>query len=180
MGLHRDGTTDERNGRDGQPSPADALLPRLYDDNVDEVYRYVYRRCLDRALAEDITHDVFISAIRHHHLAEVSTGWLIRAARNRLIDVVRRHQTHGRKVRLLADGMRVDRDDGATSVVARLSVERAMAELRHDHRVVLTLFYLDDLTVAELAEQLGRSRRGVESLLTRARAALRSALEEVG
>ncbi len=43
---------------------------------------------------------------------------------------------------------------------------------------MLVMRYLDGLTVAEIAEQLGRSVRATESLLARARAALRKQLEE--
>jgi DNA-directed RNA polymerase specialized sigma24 family protein len=41
-----------------------AAFRSLYETHVGEVYQYVHRRCRDRATAEDVTHDVFVSAVR--------------------------------------------------------------------------------------------------------------------
>jgi RNA polymerase sigma-70 factor (ECF subfamily) len=54
----------------------------------------------------------------------------------------------------------------------------ALQALRGQHRLALVLRYLDDLSVAEVARLLGKSVRATESLLVRARAALRAAYEE--
>ncbi len=155
-------------------------LLNLYDANVDAVYRCVYRLCLDRSLAEDITQDVFTAAIRSTDLTGISTRWLLQTARNRLIDVVRRTATHDRKLRLLRNGLAPHSEDHTKLVIAKLNVEAALLRLSPDHRVVLMLHYVDDHSVADLAVALERSPKGVESLLTRARAAFRAALEDLG
>jgi RNA polymerase sigma-70 factor (ECF subfamily) len=49
----------------------------------------------------------------------------------------------------------------------------ALSRLSPHHRVALVLRYLDGLPVAEVAEHLGRSLHATETLLVRARAALR-------
>ena len=54
----------------------------------------------------------------------------------------------------------------------------ALARLSDPQRLALTLRYLDGLPVAEVAEHLGRTLRGTETLLVRARAALRRVYEE--
>ena len=38
---------------------------QVYDAHVETVYRYVHRRCQDHSLAEDVTQDTFIAAIRN-------------------------------------------------------------------------------------------------------------------
>ena len=96
----------------------------LYDAHVTEVYQYVHRRCRDRAVAEDVTQDVFLSLIRTvDDPATVTIGWLMRTARNRLIDVMRRDARQADKLRLI----RGDADqiplDGI--VVDRVAVEKA-------------------------------------------------------
>ena len=57
---------------------------------------------------------------------------------------------------------------------------RALGRLSPDHRQVLVLRYLDGLPVGDVAERLGRSRVQVQSLLQRARNALRVELEAAG
>lgn len=53
-----------------------------------------------------------------------------------------------------------------------------LARLPGQQRAALTLRYLDDLPVTEVAAHLGRSLHATETLLVRARAALRRAYQE--
>ena len=149
---------------------------RFYRANVDEVFQYLHRRCRDTELAQDLTHDVFMSAIRSHRpVAELSTGWLITAAQHALIDVARRRDRYTAKLRLLRGGL--DEVEPAPEPIDRLALEAAMGRLSVDHRLVLGLHYLDGLTVAELADRLGRTHKAVEGLITRARRNLHRELE---
>ena len=146
----------------------------MYDAHVDEVYRFVHRRCRDHALAEDITQDTFLTAIRRvDDPSSISIGWLLTVARNRLIDVLRREAGYEGKLRLLFGG---GSDGDQTDLVERLRVEGALNELSVDHRLVLMLHYIDGLTVPALAEHLGRPVKSIEGLVTRARRELRALL----
>lgn len=148
----------------------------LYGAHVSEVFRYVHRRCGDRAVAEDVTQDVFLAAVRTANPHSVSIGWLIRVARNRLIDVMRRQARLSDKLGVIHDGavgLDIHLD---AAVVDRLIVVEALRRLSIDHRIVLTLHYLDGYSAPALAEELGRSVRSVEGLLFRAREGLRREL----
>jgi RNA polymerase sigma-70 factor (ECF subfamily) len=164
---------------DGSATDAEterSAFERFYRANVDEVHRYLHRRCRDTELAQDLTHDVFMSAIRSHRpVAELSTGWLITAAQHALIDVARRHDRYRAKLRLLRGGL--DEAVPANDPVDRIVLEAAMGRLSVDHRLVLGLHYLDGLTVAELAQRLGKTHKAVEGLITRARRNLHRELE---
>ena len=146
----------------------------VYAAHVVEVHRFVHRRCRDLDLAADVTQDVFLTAVRSvEDPTEITIAWLLRVARNRLIDVLRRDDTLGRKLRLVSA---TETPDHGPSVVEQLRVDRALSRLRPAQRTALTLHHIDGLTVAELAAELGRSPKGAEALLTRARAALRAEL----
>ena len=54
----------------------------------------------------------------------------------------------------------------------------ALRALSSEHRLVLVLKYLDDLTVQQLASTLDRSPQAIESLLARARRALIREVQE--
>lgn len=147
-----------------------ADLRSLYELHVRDVYRFVHRRCGDRSLAEEITQDVFLAAV--HAAVDVSVGWLYVTARNRLIDHVRRQRSYRSKLHLVHDG-----DCAADDALDdRIRIEHALGALSTLHRTVLMLHYVDDLSVAQLASELGRSEKGAEALITRARAALRTEL----
>lgn len=151
-----------------------AAFGTFFDAHVDEVYRFVHRRCRDHALAEDITQEVFMAAIRStDDPATLTVGWLVTVARNRLLDVVRRDALSERTLRLI--------EAAASEVVEseiadRLRVEQALDQLAPDHRLVLTLHYIDGFTVPALADHVGRSVKSVEGLVTRARRELRARL----
>lgn len=156
-----------------QPRPDFAAL---YERHAIEVYRYVHRRCRDAALAEDVTQDTFLAAVRTvDDPAEVTVGWLIRVARNRLLDLLRRQARYEGKLQLAIGRSEVADDPAA--VVGRLRMTAALEELRVEHRIVLMLHYVDEMTVAALAVEMGRTPKAVEALLTRARRALRRELE---
>ncbi len=158
--------------------PPGVTFATVYDEHVQEVYRFVHRRCRDHSLSEDITQETFISAVhRTDDPSTITIGWLITVAKNKLIDVLRREVRYSEKIRLIgadADAA-IDAD-----LVERLRVEAALSQLRPDYRLVLTLHYLDGFTVPALADHLDRSVKSVEGLITRARRDLRAALDETG
>lgn len=64
-------------------------------------------------------------------------------------------------------------EDPWEETLDRVALHAALAELNGSQRAALTLRYLDGLRVAEVAEHLGRSVHATETLLVRAKAALR-------
>jgi len=157
-----------------------ADLMRIYDDAVDEVYRYLRARCGRRHLAEDLTADVFLGAvgqIQRHAVDEVTVAWLIGIARHKLIDHWRR--TARRPEARLDDDVVEQRsaDESWSAVIDRQHVGAVMAELGAHHRSALVLRYFDGLPVPEVADQLGRTVQATETLLVRARRKFRAAYE---
>jgi RNA polymerase sigma-70 factor (ECF subfamily) len=144
------------------------------------VYRYLYRGTAgDVLLAEELTQATFEIAVRafgQGHREALEPAWLQTVARSRLIDHYRRARREQTKLTLIA-GRRhsnVDLSGGIGATDARA----ALAALGAEHRLALMLRYLDDLSVADVARLLDRSVRATESLLARARTALRAAYEE--
>ena len=125
-----------------------------------------------------MTHDVFTTVARTiEDPNEVTVSWLIRRARFRMIDIIRRRENYEAKLTLI--GGRSTNGDHQVTVAEQLRVEAALQQLSSLHRSVLLLHYVDELSVAELAEQLGRSVKGAEALVTRARSTLKAALEVI-
>lgn len=123
----------------GEGTDQDRVLA-LYDASVRDVYRYVHRLCLDHSIAEDVTQDVFVAALSNPP-ADISIGWLMRAARNRMIDIVRREATYREKVRFMRRGLDSESDE-MDAVVEHLRMHEAMGRLQTGHRIVLMLHSL--------------------------------------
>jgi RNA polymerase sigma-70 factor (ECF subfamily) len=149
-----------------------------YDDALPRVFGVVFDRCGgDRALAEEITQEAFVEAVRNRARFEGradSVTWVIGIARHKLADHFRiAARDERRRLRLAPD---VDEDEPWGPLETRDDVVRALGRLPESQRAVLCLRYLDDLPVADVARVIGRSESATESLLSRARDGLRGAL----
>lgn len=163
------------------PDAPRALL-ELYDDALPAVYGYFVRRCADRATAEDLTSETFLAAMDAARKAEpppMTVAWLIGVARHKLADHYRRR--HDRFTVPVADVPEpVDPTDEWDAELDRIVAEGVLARLPEHHRMVLTLRYLDDRSVPECAEVIGRTVHATEALLVRARRAFRSQYPDSG
>ena len=81
---------------------------------------------------------------------------------------------------MLIEGGRIESVDPWHGVLDRARAAQVLQQMPPHYRGVLTLRYLDDLSVPECADILERSVHATESLLARARNAFRSAYEETG
>ena len=151
----------------------------LYDDALPHVYGYLARRCANAATAEDLTAETFMAAVAalHNNRAggnrlDLNIAWLIGTARHKLIDHWRRTERRKEELAELWDDMAVD--DPTDAVVEVASAQAVLAELAPTHRAVLTLRYLDDLPVGDVATTIGRTVHATEALLTRAKSAYRN------
>lgn len=163
-------------------SDARRALLALYDEALPAVYGYFVRRCGDRATAEDLTSETFLAAMdaaRKSDPPPISTPWLLGVARHKLADHYRRGQ-HRRAVPVADPPEPVDPVDDWDAELDRMVAEAVLARLAEPHRAVLVLRYMDDCSVGECAELIGRTVHATEALLVRARRAFRQQYPEGG
>jgi RNA polymerase sigma-70 factor (ECF subfamily) len=157
---------------------ARARLEQLFDESYDSVYRYCLARCGSRVLAEDIAAEVFAELARRFgqgNVEPLSEGWLITVARRRLIDHWRstdRHRRRLERVAAMAGPNYVETWQEPDEVVLA-----ALGSLPARQRLALTLRYLDDLSVQEVADVLECRYQAAESLLARGRRSFAKAYE---
>jgi RNA polymerase sigma-70 factor, ECF subfamily len=142
------------------------------------VYGYLLPRCGSVADAEDLTAETFtaaIAALRRPDPPSVTVAWLIGVARHKLVDHWRRGERERRGLAAVGPDQP---DDPWKEVLDSSAAYSALARLPGPQRAALALRYLDGLSVSEIADQLDRTPRGTETLLVRARAALRRVYRE--
>ncbi len=167
-----------------QPDTAgerEALLA-IYDEAVVDLYGYFHRRCRNRSVAEDLTTETFLAAVESIErgiVERVTVAWLVGIARHKLVDHWRRVEREQR--RLVA--VDAEPDPAPTTdwdaQLDTLTAQDVLGDLGEHHRAALTLRYVDDLPVAEVAQILDRTLHATEALLVRARRAFRTRYEEV-
>jgi RNA polymerase sigma factor (sigma-70 family) len=171
----------------------DAAFEQLYERYRGPIAGYVQRMCKDHARAEDITQEVFMSALRRMRDTDRPIAfkpWVYEIARNACIDQFRRSQ-RGEEISYDttdamggADHLRlVTRDaspDDAFDTKQRLDhLCGAFGGLSETHHRILVLRELEGLSYREIGEQLGMSRPAVESTLFRARRRLTEEYDEL-
>jgi RNA polymerase sigma-70 factor, ECF subfamily len=147
----------------------------LFDRYYDVVFRYVLFRMGDRTLAEDITQETFVRALRR--ITSVSYqgrdigAWFVTIARNLIFDHVkssryRLEQTTNDIVELspTTNGPEQQVLDGATND----ELLRCVRKLNPDQQECIQLRFLQGLSVAETAEIMNRNEGAVKALQHRA------------
>ncbi|MER7073394.1 sigma-70 family RNA polymerase sigma factor [Terrabacter sp. NPDC000476] len=159
---------------------------QLYDAYVDTVFRYVLVRVAHRPLAEDLTSETFLRALRRIDSftwqGKDIAAWFVTIARNLVADHVKsaRFRFEVTTADMRDADERVDAPDD--EVLARLRDERLVAAIRTlgpDQAECVTLRFLQGLSLAETAAVLGKSEGAVKQLQLRAVRGLRRELEGV-
>jgi RNA polymerase sigma-70 factor, ECF subfamily len=153
-------------------------LGTIYERYYQGIYRYVYYRVSDSALAEDLTGDIFLKmlhGIQSYSIQGVPfSAWLYRIARNRVIDHMRRQPE---KTDLPLEEARVESiassDTDLENALQREELLKAVQVLTADQRQVIILKFIDDLDNATIAKVLGKTEGAVKSLQHRALDTLR-------
>jgi RNA polymerase sigma-70 factor, ECF subfamily len=148
---------------------------QLYDNYVSTIYRYIYYRVGGHALAEDLTSETFLRALRSltsfRWQGRDFGAWLVTIARNLVAD----HFKSGRFRLEVATGEILDYDSAADGpeddVLAMLTNEAlvtALKKLGTDQQECLVLRFLNGLSVTETARVLGKSDGAIKQLQLRA------------
>jgi RNA polymerase sigma-70 factor (ECF subfamily) len=158
---------------------------QVYDRYVGQIYRYLYYRVGSHALAEDLTSETFLRALRRidsfTYTGKDIGAWFTTIARNLVTDHVK--SSRFRLEVSTADMLDADHgDDGIEAQVLERLQNAALLDavrgLRADQQECIVLRFLQGLSVAETAEVMGRSSGAVKQLQLRAVRALASLLPE--
>lgn len=160
----------------------------LYDHYVATVYRFLYYRVGTRPLAEDLTSETFLRAMRampsFQWQGRDFGAWLVTIARNLVAD----HYKSGRYRLELStdeiveqDASTVTPEDEVLTGLTNRALVDALRELPGEQQECLVLRFLHEMSIAETAAVMGRSEgaikqlqlRGVRSLAKRLPGSLR-------
>ena len=155
-------------------------MAAIYPAALPQVYGYLVPRCGSVAVAEDLTAETFMAAVAatsRQPPPQVTVAWLIGIARHKLVDHWRRAEREQRGLAAVEQGEATS-EDPWSEVLDAQAAHAALLQLSLPHRTALTLRYLDGLPVPEVARHLDRSVHATETLLVRARSALRRVYRE--
>jgi RNA polymerase sigma-70 factor (ECF subfamily) len=159
-----------------------AVVTRVYAAYAPALFRFFLAAVRDRPTAEDLTGEVFKSAIedlpRFRGPVEALGGWLFRIARNDLSDYRRRQARNlvqpldDLLMEAAAAGGAMDPEELALDRVEGDRVLAALRQLTPDQHEVLLLRLVADLTAPQVAGILNKSTDAVKALQHRGLASL--------
>lgn len=186
-----------RVGATGEVTPVPEIVARaqrrdesafaaLYESHVDRIHRHIRARVGDDALAEDLTAQVFLRVWQSIHRYKPVPNrpfiaWLFAIANNLIIDHYRR--TRREVVGVKGNPRTEDNDPERCALQQDLrgELQRALAMLKPEHQLVVSLRLVDGMSYEEIAAITGSKSVGaLRVVVCRAAAALRDELRRRG
>jgi RNA polymerase sigma-70 factor (ECF subfamily) len=159
-------------------------LSELYHRHANAIFRYVYHRVGNQAVAEDMLSDVFVRALEglpaYRDTGRPFEAWLYRIAQARVVDYYRqrsRRQITSLDERLAAGDEADPRMLAANRDDSRRAWE-AVNRLTEEQQQVISMRFIAGYSTQEVASLLGKTEGAVKALQHRALASLRRLLED--
>ena len=150
-------------------------LAEIYDTHAPKIFRYLYHRLGDQALAEDLTSEVFVRFLHARPAPDNLLAFLYRMAHNLFVDYLRRNPP----LQQLDENIPADGNDPthlAEIEMERMRLRRALLRLTAEQQQVIVLKFLEGLSNEEIARVVGKPVGAVKALQHRGLGTLRNLL----
>ncbi len=175
-------TADERllvEAAQSDPAKFDAL----YDLNFERVYAFLASRVRDRATAEDLTSEVFHKALanlaRYEWRGVPFAAWLLRIAANAIVDQSKRAAREFPSLvdsQELAAGCDLESSE-LRAIEYRAQLFRLVKQLPEVQKQVVYERFVEQRSIREIAQRLGKTEGAIKQLQLRAVQNLRARME---
>jgi RNA polymerase sigma-70 factor, ECF subfamily len=158
----------------------------IYDENVDKVYRFIFLKVNSKEIAEDLTAETFTKVwktfnnrFKKKRALSNPRAFSYRTARNLIIDHYRKK---GRQDFVPTDSVVLIDNNQSLEERAMINsdmenVMKGIKEIKDNYQDIIIWHYLDELSVSEISEIMGKSENSVRVTLHRAIDSLKNVLE---
>lgn len=157
---------------------------RIYNDNIDRIYRFVLIKVNSKELAEDLTSETFIKTWNVFKSAKKKDSLLnprafcYQIARNLIIDYYRS------KSKLVSVSLDFPIADPKNRIIEMAEINsdmkmvmNAISNIKNDYQDVIIWRYIDELSIEEIASLLDKSEEATRVMIHRAMDSLRKVIE---
>jgi len=155
---------------------------KIYDQNVRKIYRFIYIKVNSQEVAEDLTSETFLrgwESFKSKPQIKNPTAFLYQIARNLVTDFYRKKdQTKCvslENCREISDP-RIDLEQGSIIRSEVENIRNVLRGLKDDYQNVVIWRYVEDLSIAEIAQMMEKSEGAVRVMLHRALKEIREKL----
>jgi len=153
---------------------------QIYDSFVDHIYRYIFFKVSDQHIAEDLTSNTFLKCWEYirDEKKEIENikAFLYRIARNLVIDYYRtRTETTELSAAVGMGDQKLPLPDELISISQDTNMLlKTLTKLPDDYNDLITLRYIEEYSIREIADILGKTENNVRVTLHRAIQALKN------
>jgi len=163
---------------------------RIYDQQVKEIYRFIFLKVESKETAEDLTAEVFrrgwlsfrrgLNPKSSQEEIKQPRAFLYHLARYTIVDYYR-HRPSLNTVSIEERGEIPDKEPGIEekqeTMLDTNRIQRALASIKDNYREILVQYYINDLSLRQIAKTEQQSLTAVKTRLFRARQALRQQID---
>lgn len=159
------------------------FFSEIYDQNIEKIYRFVFFKVNSEVLAQDITSDTFSrlwAQILKDKDIKNPSAFLYKVARNLIIDHYRSNERGSISLEDIGFSLQDENQDVEEAVMTKFEAGRVkakLASLGDVDRQALTLYYIEQEPITNVAKSLGKSEGATRVLIHRGIKKLRKHLE---
>ena len=158
------------------------FFSQIYDEHVDKIYRFVFFKVSNEQIAQDISSETFTrlwKEISQDKEIRNPSGFLFRVAKNMITDHYRAKDQNP----VILDNLDAVLD--RSQDIAQMAVQKddmravtvALEQLSEDQRLAVSMYYIEQEPISEVAKALNRSQGATRVLIHRGMKELRQILE---
>ena len=157
----------------------------IYDQLIDQIYRYIYFKTPSVEVAEDLTEDVFFKVwknLKKYKKQNVPfSSWVFRIAHNEVVDFYRKN----RELLALDETWQDQKQENAPEDLVekkliQKEVQIALRDLPENQAQAVILRYINDFSNQEISKTMNKSETAVRILISRGLTKLESILKGKG
>ena len=146
----------------------------IYDNNINQIYRFIYLKVNSQSIAEDLTSETFLKGWERFknksNKINNPRAFLYQIARNLVVD---HYREKGRSQTVSVDSIPIIDTSNNIEEKAELDSEMemikcALGNINDEYREIVVLRHIEDFSISEISEALNKSEGAVRVMLHRA------------
>ena len=156
---------------------------KIYDRYIDRIYRFIFLKVSSQEIAQDLTSETFLrgwESFKNGNKIENPQAFLYKIARNLVTD---HYREKGKTKIVSAEYVKIT--DPRTNLEEKAllesdfnNVRTALVSLKEEYQDIIIWYYLDDLSISEIAKMLDKSEGATRVMLYRALKTLRAVINK--
>jgi len=156
---------------------------KIYNENIDKVFRFIFLRVDSPEVAQDLTHQAFLKLWQTNNPdIKNKQAFLFQIARNQLIDYYRKRNSKPLSLDALEEnGIEIPVNSFQNKIELTFEMEiikKALNAIKSEYSEVIIWHYIDNLSTKEIADILNKKENNVRVLLHRAIEALKEQINK--